>query len=778
MKNLVRRRPTLQSLKTPEMIVPTIIPILILWHLLLPGYVLTLDMVWGPTTFPLAWVVQKVVLIVIPLTSYLGMYFLFVSTVGGSKSGALFASILYTVNPFTYARFMAGHYLLLLGYAVLPIIVLALIRFLRNPTRRRSLDVTLLMALSLFISLHIFFIESLLVIVILVVYTVLQPYHLRRILTSSIPIIPLLLLLNMFWILPEVFQGGQSTQLLNNINYLDLQAFTSRTWGAGPNVLFSVVSLHGFWLPFNYVSNYLPFWQVFFVIILLVAVFGFVSKSRNTEEKVLKRSMMILAIISASLATGIASPFFGPVFQFLFDNLVFLRGFREPQKFVALLVLAYSYLGGIGVVEISKKINHETILQWRNIIPSVLLSIALVTPIAYGSNMFFGFGGELRSIDYPADWYEANNEINLDNGENKILFLPWHLYMSYSWVGRNIASPSSVFFDKPVIHAENIEVGDIYSQSTDPKQRYVEMLLANKDNLTNFGELVSPLNVKFVVLAKEVDYRTYDFLRNQTDLGIVYEGPTIVVFRNTHPTPKLYFTEELIRIPAIEDIIGRNVEREILDGVYLEDPGVNEILLPDTQSQITPIVYSLDFLGMIKIDSLQERSGYVILTESHEDGWILNGEKGIPNLGTTTAFRVAPDEGALTISLPRSNFVIMGSVISGLTFAFVISIYLLDRVTLDAGQRKTLPEPSSRGNPHGSSKIRGVLATAFRYTHSNPAAVPILGFMSLLILSAILTSTYHALAERFAEFGYYLLVFGILILVVEKILDNRPIWRR
>lgn len=770
--SLVPRWPGLRFQKKVEIIIPVIIPILILWHLLLPGYVLTLDMIWGPAIFPLSWVVQKGILILIPLTSYLGMHFLFVSTAGNNKIGALFASILYTVNPFTYARFLAGHYLLLLGYSVLPILVLALVRFLRNPTRRRSLDVTLIMALSLLVNLHIFFIESLLVIVVLVVYAFQHANHLGRILKSSIPIIPLLLLLNMFWILPETFQGGESTQLINNIDYLDLQAFTSRTWGAGPNVLFSVASMHGFWLPFNYVSNYLPFWQVFFIVILLVGVFGFVSKSRSAEEKVLKRSMIILALISASLATGISSPFFATTFQFLFDNLLFFRGFREPQKFVSLLVLAYSYLGGIGIIEISKKINRESILQRRNIIPSILLSAALIAPIAYGSNMFFGFGGELRSIDYPEDWYEANNEISLDNGENKILFLPWHLYMPYSWVGRNIASPSSVFFDKPVIHAENIEVGDIYTQSNDPRQRYVETLLANRDKLTHFGELVSPLNVKFVVLAKEADYRTFDFLRNQTDLRIVYEGPTIVVFRNTHPTPRLYFTEELIRIPAVENIIDR-VERDILVAVYLQDPDVNEILLPDNQFRITPITYSLDFLGRIRIASLEERSGYVILAESHGDGWILNGEEGIPNLGTTTAFRVGPNEGALTISLPRSNSIIMGSVISGLTLAFVFSMYFLDRVTLVPGKRKTPTEPSFRRNPNDSSKIKVVFITVFRYLHSNPAAVPVLGFISLILLAAILMSTYQTLAERFAEVGYYLLVFGVLILLVEKILDTR-----
>jgi len=34
------------------------------------------------------------------------------------------------------------------------------------------------------------------------------------------------------------------------------------------------------------------------------------------------------------------------------------------------------------------------------------------------------------------------------------------------------------------------------------------------------GELLAPLNVKYVILVNEADYQTYDFLKNQKDLSV------------------------------------------------------------------------------------------------------------------------------------------------------------------------------------------------------------------------------------------------------------------
>ncbi len=63
--------------------------------------------------------------------------------------------------------------------------------------------------------------------------------------------------------------------------------------------------------------------------------------------------------------------------------------------------------------------------------------------------------------------------------------------------------------------------------------------------MTDFGEKMVLLNVKYVLLTKEVDYRGYFFLFNQTDLEFVKETPNFYLFKNNHPVSRFYLSPRL-----------------------------------------------------------------------------------------------------------------------------------------------------------------------------------------------------------------------------------------
>jgi len=96
-----------------------------------------------------------------------------------------------------------------------------------------------------------------------------------------------------------------------------------------------------------------------------------------------------------------------------------------------------------------------------------------------------------------------------------------------------------------VILGENTEISSIYSQSTNPAQRYVESLLVKRNNLTNFGELMIPLNVKYVLLTKEVDYKEYFFLFNQTDMQLIKETENFYIFENRYAVSRFYLADTI-----------------------------------------------------------------------------------------------------------------------------------------------------------------------------------------------------------------------------------------
>jgi len=51
-----------------------------------------------------------------------------------------------------------------------------------------------------------------------------------------------------------------------------------------------------------------------------------------------------------------------------------------------------------------------------------------------------------------------------------------------------------------------------------------------------------PLNVKYVLLTKEVDFKQYFFLFNQTDLELIKETENFYIFKNKHIVSRFYLS--------------------------------------------------------------------------------------------------------------------------------------------------------------------------------------------------------------------------------------------
>ena len=78
-----------------------------------------------------------------------------------------------------------------------------------------------------------------------------------------------------------------------------------------------------------------------------------------------------------------------------------------------------------------------------------------------------------------------------------------------------------------------MEFGPIYSQSNNPDSKYIEdEIVKRKTDLENIGELLLPLNIKYIILAKEFDWKSYDFLDKQKDLKLLSDTETLKVYQN------------------------------------------------------------------------------------------------------------------------------------------------------------------------------------------------------------------------------------------------------
>jgi len=150
------------------------------------------------------------------------------------------------------------------------------------------------------------------------------------------------------------------------------------------------------------------------------------------------------------------------------------------------------------------------------------------------------------------------------------------MYMDYSWnknQDKRLANVAPSFFTKPVISGDNMEVGGIYSSSNNPRSKYIEDIL-NPDT-TDLGAKLAIINVKYVLLNKEADYKRYSFL--ETDLALIKNTTNLMLFKNSNPTYKIYQTDDFVNIESLD-------YEKTADGYRIETPKMKYVVLTETYS--------------------------------------------------------------------------------------------------------------------------------------------------------------------------------------------------
>lgn len=569
-----------------------------------------------------------------------------------------FAGFLYAVNPFIYTRFMAGHILFLIGYAVFPFAIKAIFDFLKEKISIKQKMIT--SSLWLFVMgstyMHNFLLTIFATGILFMWYFIKNSKRIE--LTKNVLLLGVFaILLNSYWILPSL---TVQKSIIDQITEKDVILFRS-IQEKGMNILTSIATLQGFWRSSAHISptDILPTWLfygVFFIIIYIVA-YGFVSSKTN-----LKVPIAIIAIISFALSLGISWGPTSELFNILFEYFLPMKFFREPQKLLALLAFAYAFFGGIGVNNLLKKHNNRerdkpNRLNKNKIIKGASTLIVLILPLLFGITMFNGFWGQIKPADYPTDWYEVNQFLENDPSEFNVLFLPWHGYMNFKWLkntDKRLGNPAKGFFDKPTIIGDNLEAGGIYSTSTNPRSKYIEFLLerGGKKELNNIGDKLSTLGIKYILLTKETDYENYNFLFNQTDLILLKETENFYVFKNKKPAYRIYGTDSILG--------GSKSDFE-------------KSLKKNLSNNISPIRHNKTWFGY-KLEKSEEK--YFIVTEPFNEKWeAISYTIGAPIQHiTVNAFE---NKGtAIELTFNRYYIFIIGGVISLITLFTLVVLYL------------------------------------------------------------------------------------------------------
>jgi hypothetical protein len=141
--------------------------------------------------------------------------------------------------------------------------------------------------------------------------------------------------------------------------------------------------------------------------------------------------------------------------------------------------------------------------------------------------------GQIHPSAYPVGWYAADHALLADPNPGRAVFLPWHGYLALSFVqnsNRVVANPAPQFFSINVVASEDLEIPGIRAP-TDADQVVVSNLVA-KAGEGDWSSQLAARGFKYVLLARELDWQSYDYIDRQPDLVLVKDYGSIALYRN------------------------------------------------------------------------------------------------------------------------------------------------------------------------------------------------------------------------------------------------------
>jgi hypothetical protein len=264
-------------------------------------------------------------------------------------------------------------------------------------------------------------------------------------------------------------------------------------------------------------------------------------------------------------------------------------------------------------------------LRWRPAWTACMVGIVL--PLAYTPTIFDGLAGQIGPSTIPAAYTQANDLMG--HGPGEVLYLPWHLYEAQPFTGgRVVANPGSSLFSRPVISGDNVQLDGVQTQSTLKRSAYLQQLYDAGPRLTDLGARLEPLGVKYVVVAKTVDWRSYGWLSHQEDLRLVLDDRTLEVWRNT-----------------------------AFGGVGSRAGTAAAV------RRVSPVAYRIP----------PGPPGTVTIDAPYQPGWVLDGHKGLPTAQGATEFELGTQKGGIARFTPWS-LLRLGYIVSGAAFVVLAAM--------------------------------------------------------------------------------------------------------
>lgn len=522
-----------------HVIVLLILPLIALGPTLKHGYILQYDMVFVPHPsidwmgfhtgnalysnlpiqglmqilghiFPMD-IVQKCILWGILFGASASIYF---TTSPRSRIARLLGGIAYAYNPFTFDRLMAGQWLFLAGYALLPLLLYTFIKTFRIISKKHMLHAALVWTMMILLSPHFLAIGC--VLFLAVAFTYIRSLHAAG---AALGILVATALLNLWWLIPS-YTG---TNITHGFTASDFYVFASKP-DAQYGIWFTLLSMQGFWhVSWQNIRNFMILWPII-VILWLIPVFSGIAMSLHASQKDRKwtGALILAGLIGLIFAVGPMS-WVGPFNVWVYSHIPGMTGLRESQKLLCLLVLAYSifFVHGITVIDAIKK---------NFVLRAGLYIITATITLCVASPFFWGARGQMHVSQYSPGWRQLELALASD-ATAKVLILPWSIYIDHSFIGQLTANPAPAYFASRQISSNRAELAGV-SDYPIPANASIQQAIDSHDS-SALQIIAAQRHIRYIFLVKSIDDSHYVWLLRSNSFKVFHSDSEVVIFQLT-----------------------------------------------------------------------------------------------------------------------------------------------------------------------------------------------------------------------------------------------------
>ncbi|MEZ0580903.1 hypothetical protein [Nocardioides sp. MH1] len=360
-------------------------------------------------------------------------------------------------NPWVYERLLIGQWAILLGYLVLPWVVLAA-RSLRRDPRRGWAPAAIALVAAAVCSPS----SGVMAAVVLVVLGLTRD---RR---SWLVAGAIAILANLTWLVPA-FTAESATVSTDGV----FGAFAARA-ESGAGALASLVSLGGIWK-----TSILPGARTSTALVLLsclltvAAVAGLRRATREWEGE--WRRLLGLGVGALLLAAAPTVPGGADVLETLAAHLPGVALLRDSHRFLAPLAVVLAIGAAGAATAVREHVDRGREALWG------VVGLLVVAPVLLLPVLAWGAGGELDRSTYPGEWTDVAGLLGDDPG--RVVVLPWDgSYRGFGWNHRRaVLDPAPRFFPGEVLVDDSVLLDDRTVPAEDPRTDEVADALALED---------------------------------------------------------------------------------------------------------------------------------------------------------------------------------------------------------------------------------------------------------------------------------------------------------